>query len=76
VDSKFEIVRSVEKVLKEAVSNSKASKVGTGTGTGTGIHEIPDAGKPSEGGKISSGKTDLKNKKNSSLIDVSAKKFP
>jgi hypothetical protein len=76
VDSKFEIVRSVEKVLKEAVSNSKASKVGTGAGTGTGIHEIPDSGQPSEGEKVSSGKIDFKNKKNSSLIDISAKKFP
>jgi hypothetical protein len=76
VDSKFEIVRSVEKVLKEAVSNSKANNFGTGTGTGTGIRAIPDSGKASEGGKVSGDKVDLKNKKNSSLIDISAKKFP
>lgn len=73
VDSKFEIVRSVEKILKEAVSTSKANNIGTGTGTGTGIHAIPDSGKASEAGKINSEKADTKNKKNSSLIDISAK---
>ena len=71
VDSKFEIVRSVEKILKDAVSTSKANNIGTGTGTG--IHAIPDSGKASEAGKITSEKADTKNKKNSSLIDISAK---
>lgn len=67
VDSKFEIVRSVEKVLKEAVSNAKANNVGTGTGTGTSIQENPDIG------KVSSGKVNSKDI-NKSSVDIKANK--
>lgn len=67
VDSKFEIIRSVEKILKDAVSSSKAASIDA--------HAEKDTKKSPENGNISD-KIDTKNKSKSSLVDISAKKFP